>query len=108
MADEPELRAKSEEKEFSPEASIEKTQDQSEFPEGGARAWGVALGCAGILFCTFGVNNSFGYDKRDLEEAWSRTNEAPVFFKNTINPTNYAPRPLMLLPGLDLYRSSSC
>ena len=30
------------------------------FPEGGARAWGVALGTAGVLFCTFGYANAFG------------------------------------------------
>lgn len=33
------------------------------FPEGGARAWGVALGTAGVLFCTFGYANAFGYDR---------------------------------------------
>jgi hypothetical protein len=30
------------------------------FPEGGARAWSVALGTAGVLFCTFGYANAFG------------------------------------------------
>ncbi|KAK2787237.1 hypothetical protein FQN52_007326 [Onygenales sp. PD_12] len=30
------------------------------FPEGGARAWSVALGTAGVLFCTFGYANGFG------------------------------------------------
>jgi hypothetical protein len=37
-------------------------QDQgSEFPEGGLRAWSVAVGCAGVLFSTFGFVNAFGY-----------------------------------------------
>lgn len=39
----------------------EEKQDTMTFPEGGARAWGVALGTAGVLFCTFGFANSFGY-----------------------------------------------
>jgi hypothetical protein len=33
-----------------------------DFPEGGARAWTVVLGAAGLLFCTFGYTNAFGYD----------------------------------------------
>lgn len=37
-------------------------QDKPEhsFPEGGARAWAVAIGTAGVLFCTLGYINSFG------------------------------------------------
>ena len=62
MADEPEVETKGPANEFSPDGSIEKSQDQLEFPEGGAQAWGAALGCAGIMFCTFGFANSFGYD----------------------------------------------
>ncbi|EGE06905.1 monocarboxylate permease [Trichophyton equinum CBS 127.97] len=31
-----------------------------DFPEGGARAWAVTIGTAGIAFCTLGVINSFG------------------------------------------------
>ncbi|TGO82216.1 hypothetical protein BPOR_0887g00020 [Botrytis porri] len=31
-----------------------------DFPDGGARAWSVAAGAAGVLFCTFGYINSFG------------------------------------------------
>ena len=31
------------------------------FPEGGARAWCVAAGTAGVTFCTLGYLNSFGY-----------------------------------------------
>lgn len=34
--------------------------EQLDFPEGGTRAWAVALGCAGLLFCTFGFANAFG------------------------------------------------
>lgn len=30
------------------------------FPEGGARAWSVAIGTACIAFCTMGYVNSFG------------------------------------------------
>lgn len=30
------------------------------FPDGGARAWSVAAGTAGVLFCTFGYTNAFG------------------------------------------------
>lgn len=62
MADDPEYLSKSQDNELSPDRSVEKTQSEEEFPEGGARAWGVALGCGGILFCTFGFANSFGYD----------------------------------------------
>ena len=31
------------------------------FPEGGLRAWSVAIGCSGVLFSTFGYVNAFGY-----------------------------------------------
>lgn len=60
MADDPEYLSKTQDNELSPDRSDEKTQGEEEFPEGGARAWGVALGCGGILFCTFGFANSFG------------------------------------------------
>lgn len=30
------------------------------FPDGGARAWMVALGAGGVLFCTLGYVNAFG------------------------------------------------
>ncbi|OAX77251.1 hypothetical protein ACJ72_08453 [Emergomyces africanus] len=30
------------------------------YPDGGARAWGVAAGTSGVLFCTFGMANAFG------------------------------------------------
>lgn len=51
------------------EASIEGPLDekapapqggQPPFPEGGVRAWSVAIGCAGVLFSTFGYVNAFG------------------------------------------------
>jgi hypothetical protein len=51
------------------EASIEGQSDEKtscpqggpqDFPEGGLRAWSVAIGCAGVLFSTFGYVNAFG------------------------------------------------
>jgi hypothetical protein len=33
---------------------------QPTFPEGGLRAWSVAIGCSGVLFSTFGYVNAFG------------------------------------------------
>ena len=107
MADEPEVETKGPVNEDSPDTSI-KSQDQHEFPEGGARAWGAALGCAGIMFCTFGFANSFGYDDPDWWTFRCDINDATVSSKNTINPTNCAiPLPLPSR-GLDLCRSSSC
>jgi hypothetical protein len=43
--------------------SIEETSApaQHNFPEGGLRAWSVAIGAAGVIFCTFGYANAFGY-----------------------------------------------
>lgn len=32
----------------------------TDFPDGGTRAWAVAVGTAGIAFCTLGYVNSFG------------------------------------------------
>jgi hypothetical protein len=53
-------------KEQSVEARVSPTVDEKQpeaitYPEGGARAWSVALACGGIVFCTFGYVNSFGY-----------------------------------------------
>jgi len=31
------------------------------FPEGGAQAWSVVAGATGILFCSLGYCNAFGY-----------------------------------------------
>lgn len=60
LKDEPETRTVgSAEGITTPESESEKAQELI-FPEGGARAWAVALGCAGILFCTFGYINAFG------------------------------------------------
>lgn len=44
------------------ESPMEKTATQTamDFPDGGARAWSVAIGAAGVLFCTFGYANAFG------------------------------------------------
>ena len=51
------------------EASIEVQPDEKApvpqngpppFPEGGLRAWSVAIGCSGVLFSTFGYVNAFG------------------------------------------------
>ena len=39
---------------------VEKAYGPPDFPEGGAKAWAVALGCSGLLFCTFGYINAFG------------------------------------------------
>lgn len=36
------------------------TPGEDDFPEGEARAWSVAAGTAGVLFCSFGYLNSFG------------------------------------------------
>jgi hypothetical protein len=55
---EPDVSAKGQSLEMSP---VPETFQQAPFPEGGARAWSVALGTAGILFCTFGYVNAFGY-----------------------------------------------
>ena len=43
------------------EKPVEQLPPHMVFPEGGARAWSVALGTAGVLFCTFGYANAFGY-----------------------------------------------
>lgn len=46
------------------QAGLESKSEEPEqlpFPDGGGRAWSVAAGCAGILFCTFGYINSFGW-----------------------------------------------
>lgn len=38
----------------------DKTQDQSEFPDGGRQAWLVAAGASCVFFCTLGYTNTFG------------------------------------------------
>lgn len=50
--------------EASLDTPIEKTPTQvaMDYPDGGLRAWSVAVGAAGVLFCTFGYANAFGYD----------------------------------------------
>ncbi|KAL6230885.1 hypothetical protein BDW75DRAFT_248293 [Aspergillus navahoensis] len=50
-------------RESSKESSIvqlPKAPEPAPFPDGGARAWTVALGAGGVLFCTFGYVNAFG------------------------------------------------
>lgn len=42
-------------------AGKEITANETEFPEGGLRAWSVAIGCSGLLFSTFGYVNAFGF-----------------------------------------------
>jgi hypothetical protein len=37
-------------------------QVPTDFPEGGAAAWAVAIGTSAVIFCTLGYVNSFGYD----------------------------------------------
>ena len=62
MADEAEYHANTNDRENSPEGQLEKPQIPfDDCPEGGARGWAVALGCSGLLFCTFGFANAFGY-----------------------------------------------
>jgi hypothetical protein len=39
------------------------------FPEGGLRAWSVAIGCGGVLFCGFGYVNAFGCVPFYLQES---------------------------------------
>ncbi|CAM1511032.1 Fc.00g085450.m01.CDS01 [Cosmosporella sp. VM-42] len=41
-------------------ANPEKPDVESEFPDGGTRAWLVAAGAAGAFFCTLGYTNVFG------------------------------------------------
>ena len=42
------------------EKPAEQASGDNTFPEGGPRAWSVAFGAAGALFCTFGYANAFG------------------------------------------------
>ncbi|EFQ96698.1 hypothetical protein MGYG_08622 [Nannizzia gypsea CBS 118893] len=75
---EPELsRRNSEEdceKVVNPNQSDEAGKDDDhildDFPEGGTRAWAVAIGTAGIAFCTLGVINSFG-----VLQGWYQVNQ---------------------------------
>lgn len=45
---------------LSTQADANETSEEMTFPEGGARAWFVAAGTAGVMFCTLGYVNSFG------------------------------------------------
>ncbi|KAL2820958.1 major facilitator superfamily domain-containing protein [Aspergillus cavernicola] len=42
------------------EEKVIREVNQDEFPDGGLRAWGVALGNAGVMLCTLGYVNSWG------------------------------------------------
>jgi len=42
------------------EIDVKEISELTTFPEGGARAWAVAAGAAGVLFCTLGYSNAFG------------------------------------------------
>ncbi len=49
---------------YKDDSNFDPAQEQTarhEFPEGGARAWGVAFGTSLAVFCTLGYVNSFGY-----------------------------------------------
>jgi MFS family permease len=52
------------------------TQQQATFPDGGARAWSVAAGAAGVLFSTFGYANAFGV-YQEYYETHQLRNESP-------------------------------
>ena len=74
------------------------------FPEGGARAWGVALGTAGVLFSTFGYANAFGsHPSTDFP---SLSHDVQVFTKSTIKPTSFAITAPRQFPGLAQFRFS--
>jgi len=49
--------------EVAPDSSgdVPKGPSHFDFPDGGARSWSVACGAAGVLFCTFGYANAFGF-----------------------------------------------
>jgi hypothetical protein len=51
----------SSEKQPSEDLLVKDDAPEDTFPEGGARAWCVAAGTAGVTFCTLGYLNSFGY-----------------------------------------------
>jgi hypothetical protein len=56
-----EHNGKTSQEESSPgETDGKEISEMTTFPEGGARAWAVAAGAAGVLFCTFGYSNAFG------------------------------------------------
>jgi hypothetical protein len=48
------------EENFAEDDTSDQMSKETTFPEGGTRAWLVALGAAGVLFCTFGNINAFG------------------------------------------------
>ncbi len=42
------------------EPTVDTTPHHMNYPDGGWRAWSVAYGASGVLFCTFGYANTFG------------------------------------------------
>lgn len=54
---EPETRNQSTKDDISPTS---RSSNIDGYPEGGSRAWLVAMGTGGVLFCTLGYTNSFG------------------------------------------------
>lgn len=53
-------RENSLERALSDQTDDKETAEETTFPEGGVRAWLVAAGTAGVMFCTLGYVNSFG------------------------------------------------
>ncbi|PYI08788.1 putative monocarboxylate permease [Aspergillus sclerotiicarbonarius CBS 121057] len=69
------------------EEGTSNTNPEEEFPEGGSRAWSVALGNAGVMFCTLGYVNSWGYyeqfqlrDENPSSVAWIGSLQAFFIF----------------------------
>lgn len=50
-----------------PEVTINDEPRAPEYPDGGVRAWGVAVGTAGIMFSTLGYVNSWGYVYKEVQ-----------------------------------------
>ena len=47
--------------EHTPVGSLPPSSGNGGFPEGGARAWSVVAGATGMMFCSLGYCNAFGY-----------------------------------------------
>jgi hypothetical protein len=80
--------------------------DETTFPEGGRRAWFVASGAAGVLFCTFGYANAFGSVRgMHFTHNINIPNMKKIFslfiasFRNTMEHTNSPTRHLLRFPG---------
>jgi len=75
------------------------------FPEGGVRAWSVAIGCSGVLFSTFGYVNAFGYAPAVIIQ--SHLLNKAAFFKNTIKLISSYIKPRQRFPGSALFKHFS-